>query len=83
MGRIEEAIKDYSKALIIQPDAQEVWKLQGNALSALKRYEQALNSYEKALAIQREVGDRRGEVNTLISLAPLYTLDLLQKGKIK
>lgn len=72
LGRIEEAVEDYHKALTVKPDAQEVWTLQGKALSDLKRYEQAVNSYEKALAIQPEVGDRRGEVNTLLSLIPLY-----------
>lgn len=72
LEKIEEAVEDYEKALVINPDAQEVWTLHGNALFALRRYKQALESYEKALALQRKLGDRRGEVITLESLTHLY-----------
>lgn len=72
LAKMDEAMNDYDKALAIKPDASEVWRLKGDALSALQRNKQALDSYEKALAIQREVGDRRGEVNTLISITPIY-----------
>ena len=75
LAKMDEAMKDYDQALAIEPDASEVWKLRGDALSALKRYEQALISYERALAIQREVGDRRSEIITLLSLTPIYTFN--------
>lgn len=81
LGRIEEAVGDYDKALKIKPDAHEVWALHGNALFSLKRYEQALSSYEKALALQREVGDQRGEVSTLLALTGLYPFNgRIQEG---
>ncbi len=74
-GRIKEAVGDYEKALAIKPDAQEVWTLYGNALFTLKRYKQAIESYERVLALQIEVGDRRGELGTLLALAHLYIIN--------
>ena len=52
LGRNEEAIASYDKALAINPDLHEAWYSRGYALYALRRKEEAIASYEKALAIK-------------------------------
>ncbi len=47
-----EAVNLYNQLLVIQPDNTEAWNNRGNALAALKRYEQAIGSYDKAIEIQ-------------------------------
>ena len=51
LGRQEEAIRCYDKALEIEPRAPQAWNNKGSALSALDRNEDALRCYDKALAI--------------------------------
>jgi tetratricopeptide (TPR) repeat protein len=52
IGRYEEAISSYDKALEIKPDNDEVWNNRGFALGILDRYEEAIASYDKALEIK-------------------------------
>lgn len=49
LGRYEEALAAYDKALEIKPDFHLAWYNRGNALGSLERYEEALISYDKAL----------------------------------
>jgi tetratricopeptide (TPR) repeat protein len=79
LERTEEAITDYDRALQLQPDSHQIWLWRGKILTAIKRHQEALFSYEKALEIQREIGDRRAEVYTLLNLATAYPMN----GKIR
>ena len=40
----------------------------GNAYYSLGQYQQAINFYQQSLEIKREIGDRRGEANSLNNL---------------
>ena len=52
LGRFEEAIKYYDKALEIKPDSWIVLYNKGKALSDLGMYEDAILQYEKVLTIE-------------------------------
>ncbi|MBD1893758.1 tetratricopeptide repeat protein [Coleofasciculus sp. FACHB-129] len=52
IGRYEEVIASYDKALAIKDDFPEAWVNRGTALLNLGRYEEAIASYDKALAIK-------------------------------
>jgi len=52
LGRLEEAIKSYSRAIEIDPTVYEAWFERGNALDQLGRLEEAIADYDKALEIQ-------------------------------
>ncbi|NET57785.1 MAG: tetratricopeptide repeat protein [Symploca sp. SIO2E6] len=49
LGKHQEAIASFDKALKIQPDFTYAWNYRGWALENLKRYNEALKSYEKAI----------------------------------
>ena len=49
LGRLEEAIACYDKALALKPDYAEACNNRGNALQMLRRYDEALASYDRAL----------------------------------
>jgi len=51
LGRYEEEIKSYDKALEINPDEHLAWYNRGIALEELGRYEEAIKSHDKALEI--------------------------------
>jgi|GEM_PF-4529823 len=51
LGRNEEALKSYDKALEIDPKYALAWNNKGNALGNLGRHEEAIKSCEKALEI--------------------------------
>jgi len=51
MGRYEEAIKCYDKAIQINPDDAGGWYGKGLALKQMGRYDEAVNCYDKAIQI--------------------------------
>jgi tetratricopeptide (TPR) repeat protein len=51
LGRYEEAISSYDRAIEINPDLHEVWYNLGVSLSNLGRYADAIASYDRAIAI--------------------------------
>uniref|UniRef100_UPI00117774EA TPR end-of-group domain-containing protein n=1 Tax=Calothrix rhizosoleniae TaxID=888997 RepID=UPI00117774EA len=55
LGRYEEALASYDKAVVIKPDYHEAWYNRGYALGNVGRYEEALASYDKALAIKPDL----------------------------
>ena len=48
LGRYEEAIECYDKAIELDPDYADAWKHKGDALYELGRYEEAIECYDKA-----------------------------------
>ncbi|WP_414588282.1 CHAT domain-containing protein, partial [Scytonema sp. PCC 10023] len=52
LGRHEEAIASYDKAIEIKPDYDSAWNNRGVALGNLGRYEDAVASYNKAIEIK-------------------------------
>jgi tetratricopeptide (TPR) repeat protein/predicted amidophosphoribosyltransferase len=51
VGRYEEAIKCYEKALEINPQQTETWFNKGNSLGRLGRFDEATKCHDKALEI--------------------------------
>lgn len=51
LGKYEEAILSYDRALEIDPDYHEAWVNRGNALVNLREYEKAIASYDRAIEI--------------------------------
>ncbi len=51
LGRYEEAIASYDKAIETQPNDDETWYNRGYALFTLKRTEEALASYHRAIEL--------------------------------
>ena len=49
LGRLDDAIASYDKALEIKPDDHEAWYNRGVALGNLGRLDDAIASYDKAL----------------------------------
>ena len=49
LGRFEDAIASYDKALEFKPDEYQAWYNRGIALGDIGRYEDAITSYDKAL----------------------------------
>ena len=51
LGRLEEALKVFDKAVQLRPDDAELWKHLGGVLLALERRAEALLSYQHALKL--------------------------------
>jgi protein O-GlcNAc transferase len=51
LGRAEEALGDFDRALAADPGLTATWNNHGAALNALKRFDEALVSYDRALAL--------------------------------
>ncbi|XWK91276.1 MAG: tetratricopeptide repeat protein [Phormidium sp.] len=46
LGRLEEAIASYDKALELQPDKYQAWHNQGQILRRLGRFQEAIGNYD-------------------------------------
>ena len=55
IGRLEEAINSYSKALEIDPTLYEAWFQRGKSLDQLGQLEEAIANFDKALAIKPDL----------------------------
>ncbi|UCG99477.1 MAG: tetratricopeptide repeat protein, partial [Burkholderiales bacterium] len=51
LGRLEEALASYDRALRLTPDDPDVHTNRGNVLKDLGRLEEALASYDRALRL--------------------------------
>ena len=67
LGRYEEALDAYNKALEINPQYAKAWYNKGDALYVLNRYEETLEAYEKAVKL--DPLDQDDEVRSNISYA--------------
>ena len=52
LGRPDDALAAYERALALTPDVAEAWLGRGNALGTLKRFNEALTAYERALTLR-------------------------------
>ncbi len=69
MGKIDQAVANYQKAVEIVPSYKEVWHSLGK-LSAFKAdYEKAEESFRKALEIDSDYGDARARLIDVESIA--------------
>ncbi|MFN8527831.1 MAG: tetratricopeptide repeat protein [Anaerolineae bacterium] len=82
LGKLDEAIEAYNRAIALQPDYAWAWARKGRTLRLLTRYEEAVHCYDEALHAQPQyawawkgkgiVLERMGE--------PLEALDCYQKA---
>jgi tetratricopeptide (TPR) repeat protein len=70
MGRYEEALKDYNKAIEIKPTLASAYVNRGIAYSHLGQYEKAIADYEKGLELDPEIDDPPGFIKRLFSNDP-------------
>ncbi len=54
MGRYEEAIASYDRAVAIKSDLHEAWHDRGISLGILGRHEEAISSYDRAVAFKSD-----------------------------
>jgi len=59
IGRLEDAIRCYEKAIAIRPDYHEAYNSLGNTLRSLDRHEEAFTQYAKAVTIKPDYVDAR------------------------
>jgi tetratricopeptide (TPR) repeat protein len=72
LGRNEEAIKCYNKALQINPRDASAYYNKGNALSDLGRNEKAIDCYDRALEINPQHGGAYNNKGTVLSKLGRY-----------
>ena len=58
LGRYEEAIKCYNKAIETNPSNEEAWFTKALCLDNLGRYEEAIECYKKAEEISNSLARR-------------------------
>jgi tetratricopeptide (TPR) repeat protein len=73
LGRFEEALQVFDKAVQLKPDAAALWKFLGNVLIRLDRREQAVLSFQHALKLDPR--DRDAAYNSGALLFQLGRLD--------
>jgi tetratricopeptide (TPR) repeat protein len=69
LGRAQDALKSYDRAIALKPDFAEALNNRGNALRALKRPRDALTSFDRAVAVRPDYAEalnNRG--NSLVDL---------------
>jgi len=79
MGRYEEALASYSKALTIKeklgdqgPSVATTLNQLAQVYSAMRQYQQAEKLYEKSLSMVERIGDKNAEAIVLSNLASVY-----------
>jgi tetratricopeptide (TPR) repeat protein len=65
LGRHNEAIASYDKAIEFKPDSNEAWNNRGNALFKLGRLEESTSSLDKAVEFKPDSldGDMSKAIN--------------------
>ena len=57
LGRFDEAVTSYDKALALDPNDAEAFYNRGGALEELKRFDEAVASYDKAIALKGDYAE--------------------------
>jgi tetratricopeptide (TPR) repeat protein len=73
LGRFEEALEVFDKAVQLKPDVGVLWKFRGNALVKLDRRDQAILSYQQVLKLDPR--DRDAAYNSGALLLQLGRLE--------
>jgi hypothetical protein len=72
LGRYDEAIAAFDRALTAAPNHGQAWNNRGRALQALNRHDDAIKSFDKAIALQMVYAD--AHFNRALSLLTLGDL---------
>jgi hypothetical protein len=72
LGRYDEAIAAFDRALAATPDHAKAWNNRGRALQALNRHADAIASFDKAIILQKDDAD--AHFNRALSLLTLGDL---------
>ncbi len=67
LGRLDQAVARYTKALQIKPDFAEAHNNLGNALKALGKHEEAIASYTKCLQIKPDFAEAHNNLGIALS----------------
>ena len=70
LGRYEDALQDYDRALEIDPNLANGYINRGSAYSHLGQYEKAIADYEKGLELDPEIDEPPGFLKRLFSNEP-------------
>ncbi len=73
LGRLDEALVSYDRAVALKPDFAEAYCNRGNVLKDLKRLDEALASYDRAVALKPDFA--KAYCNRGIVLRDLKRLD--------
>ena len=81
LGRYEEALEAYDRAIELQPDYALIWWYKGVVLNELGRYEEALESYDRIIELKPDFGtalynkglSRIGKHNSFLFLCQIGT----------
>lgn len=60
LGRLEEALKAYDKALLFAPEDAAIWTDMGHVLTEAERYEESALSFEHALKLDSRLPEAAG-----------------------
>jgi tetratricopeptide (TPR) repeat protein len=74
LGRYEEAISSYNRAIEINPDNDKIWSNRGSALRILRRYSEAITSYDRAVEINP---DNKASYELFIALKDKINIEVL------
>ncbi len=66
LGRLEQAVANYEKALAIKPDSAEAHNNLGNALRELGKLDEAVASYNKALQINPDFAEANNNLGNAL-----------------
>lgn len=66
-GQIESAIKDFDKAIELDPSLAEAYYDRGLAYSELNQYEKAIKDYDKAIELRENLPDKGVRVYSSLS----------------
>jgi tetratricopeptide (TPR) repeat protein len=66
--RWQEAIRMYSRALALRPDAAGIWRMMGIALEEIEEPDNALDAYERACELEDDHGPTWANVGTMLLL---------------
>ncbi|OGH08491.1 MAG: hypothetical protein A2152_04140 [Candidatus Levybacteria bacterium RBG_16_35_6] len=74
-GRCDDAIKDYTKAIELDPRISQIYNNRGYTYMQKREYEKALNDYNKAIEI------RPNYPRALLNKGDIYSMYLVDKSK--
>ncbi len=70
-GKIQEALKDFDKAITLQPNYPDVYNVRGSILSE-ENYEKALEDYNKAISLRPRYDEAYNNRGLLLNKKRLY-----------